>query len=82
MTDLRNAMQQEPRRRGPNKRKRRERLGIEMDYEQTILPVHIYQHWLQDASDIVSRRGRKKKVFHMLFSISDILGTRQFLKER
>lgn len=56
-------MQQEPRRRGPNKRKRGQPSAIEMDYEQTIIPAHIYQHWLQNASDIVSRRGRKKKVF-------------------
>ncbi|RDX87708.1 Sister chromatid cohesion 1 protein 1, partial [Mucuna pruriens] len=60
MTNLRSAMQQEPRRRGPNKRKRQP-LAMAMDYEQTIIPVHIYQHWLQNASDIVSRRGRKKK---------------------
>lgn len=33
-----------------------------MDYEQTIIPGHIYQSWLQSASDIVSRRGRKRKV--------------------
>ncbi|XP_040865306.1 sister chromatid cohesion 1 protein 1 [Glycine max] len=52
---------QEPRRRGPNKRKRGQPSAIEMDYEQTIIPAHIYQHWLQNASDIVSRRGRRKK---------------------
>ncbi|XP_022637684.1 sister chromatid cohesion 1 protein 1 isoform X2 [Vigna radiata var. radiata] len=59
---------QEPRRRGPNKRKRGNRLDIEMDYEQTIIPVHIYQHWLQNASDIVSRRGRKKQQTNVLSS--------------
>ena len=61
--DQRSAMQQEPKRRGPNKRKRGQPSAIEMDYEQTIIPAHIYQHWLQNASDIVSRRGRRKKVF-------------------
>ncbi|WVY89990.1 hypothetical protein V8G54_035504 [Vigna mungo] len=59
---------QEPRRRGPNKRKRGNRLDIEMDYEQTIIPVHIYQHWLQNTSDIVSRRGRKKQQTNVLSS--------------
>ncbi|KAK7372517.1 hypothetical protein VNO80_05898 [Phaseolus coccineus] len=59
---------QEPRRRGPNKRKRGERLGIKMDYEQTIIPVHIYQDWLQNSSDIVSRRRRKKKQTNVLSS--------------
>ncbi|XP_047154283.1 sister chromatid cohesion 1 protein 1 isoform X2 [Vigna umbellata] len=59
---------QEPRRRGPNKRKRGHQLDIEMDYEQTIIPVHIYQHWLQNASDIVSRRGRKKQQTNVLSS--------------
>ncbi|KAL6509351.1 hypothetical protein OROGR_022661 [Orobanche gracilis] len=32
-----------------------------MDYDQTIIPGQIYQSWLQNASDIVSRRGRKRK---------------------
>nr|KYP73083.1 Sister chromatid cohesion 1 protein 1 [Cajanus cajan] len=50
-----------PRRRGPNKRKRGQPPAFVMDYEQTIIPVHIYQHWLQNASDIVSQRRRKKK---------------------
>ncbi|CAJ1971047.1 unnamed protein product [Sphenostylis stenocarpa] len=59
---------QEPRKRGPNKRKREQPSAIEMDYEQTIIPVHIYQHWLQNASDIVSRRGRKKKKTNVLTS--------------
>ncbi|KAK8467007.1 hypothetical protein PHAVU_008G221700 [Phaseolus vulgaris] len=59
---------QEPRRRVPNKRKRGGRLDVEMDYEQTIIPVHIYQHWLQNASDIVSRRSRKKKQTNVLSS--------------
>ncbi|KAJ1426337.1 Winged helix DNA-binding domain superfamily [Sesbania bispinosa] len=61
MTNLRCAMQQERRRRGPTKRKRRQAEANAMDYEQTRIPVHMYQHWLQNASDIVSRRGRKKK---------------------
>ncbi|XP_038891624.1 sister chromatid cohesion 1 protein 1 [Benincasa hispida] len=32
-----------------------------MDYEQTIIPGHIYQSWLKDVSDLISRRGRKRK---------------------
>ncbi|KAK7300494.1 hypothetical protein RJT34_11339 [Clitoria ternatea] len=52
---------QEHKRRGPNKRKRRQPAGTMMDYEQTVIPVQIYQHWLQSASDIVSPRGRKRK---------------------
>lgn len=63
MTKLRSAMQQEPRRRGPAKRKRGQPEANTMDYEHTIIPVHLYQHWVQNASDIVTRRGRKKKVF-------------------
>ncbi|KAE9606184.1 putative rad21/Rec8-like protein [Lupinus albus] len=39
-----------------------------MDYEQTIIPVHIYQHWLQNTSDIVSRRGRKKEASDIMSS--------------
>ncbi|TKY56895.1 Sister chromatid cohesion 1 protein 1 [Spatholobus suberectus] len=59
---------QEPRKRGPNKRKRGQPLAIVMDFEQTIIPNHIYQHWLQNSSDIVSRRGRKKKQTNLMSS--------------
>ncbi|XP_019461100.1 PREDICTED: sister chromatid cohesion 1 protein 1 isoform X2 [Lupinus angustifolius] len=59
---------QEHRRRGPTKRKRRQPVATVMDYEQTIIPVHIYQHWLQNTSDIVSRRGRKKEPTNIMSS--------------
>lgn len=62
-TDHSTSMQQEPRGRGPTKRKRGQPREITMDYEHTMIPAPLYQDWLQDASDIVSRRGRKKKVF-------------------
>ncbi|XP_030932817.1 sister chromatid cohesion 1 protein 1 [Quercus lobata] len=45
----------------PVKRKARRPPASAMDYEQTMIPGHIYQSWLQNASDIVSRRGRKRK---------------------
>ncbi|XP_050249298.1 sister chromatid cohesion 1 protein 1 [Quercus robur] len=45
----------------PVKRKARRSPASAMDYEQTMIPGHIYQSWLQNASDIVSRRGRKRK---------------------
>ncbi|XP_052187255.1 sister chromatid cohesion 1 protein 1 [Diospyros lotus] len=45
----------------PARRKARKPAALEMDYEQTIIPGQIYQSWLQSASDIVSRRGRKRK---------------------
>ncbi|KAL6977504.1 hypothetical protein U1Q18_026303, partial [Sarracenia purpurea var. burkii] len=32
-----------------------------MDYDQTIIPGHMYQSWLQSSSDIVTRRVRKRK---------------------
>ncbi|KAI9114435.1 hypothetical protein K1719_014663 [Acacia pycnantha] len=47
-------------RQGLRKRKRRQPPRNAMDFEQTIIPVHLYQSWLQNASDIVSR-GRKRK---------------------
>ena len=46
----------------PVKRKPRKPTTFAMDYEQTMIPGHIYQSWLQNASDIVSRTGRKRKV--------------------
>ncbi|KAI4306487.1 hypothetical protein L6164_029760 [Bauhinia variegata] len=59
--DERGEARQDQERRGPVKRKRRQPTASAMDYEQTIVPCHIYQSWLRDASDIVSRSGRKKK---------------------
>ncbi|KAK9159166.1 hypothetical protein Scep_005740 [Stephania cephalantha] len=51
---------QEPK---PAKRGRKRRTpNLTMDYEQTIIPNHIYQTWLQNPSDIVSRRGRNSRV--------------------
>jgi cohesin complex subunit SCC1 len=55
-------MQQDQQKRRPIKRKTRRQATTTVDYEQTIIPGHVYQSWLQNASDIVSRRGRKRKV--------------------
>lgn len=55
-------MQQEPQKRGPNKRKRGK--PIEMDEEQTTIPAPRYQNWLQNTSDLLSKRGGMKKVFN------------------
>lgn len=44
------------------KKKTRRHATPAMDYEQTIIPGQIYQAWLQNASNIASRRGRKRKV--------------------
>ncbi|KAL4620809.1 hypothetical protein ACB092_06G182900 [Castanea dentata] len=52
---------QDQERQVPVKRKARRPPASAMDYEQTMIPGHIYQSWLQNASDIVSRRGRKRK---------------------
>ncbi|XP_037495670.1 sister chromatid cohesion 1 protein 1 isoform X1 [Jatropha curcas] len=53
---------QDQQKQGLVKRKTRKRHAAPaMDYEQTIIPGPIYQSWLQNASDIVSRRGRKRK---------------------
>ncbi|KAF7132590.1 hypothetical protein RHSIM_Rhsim09G0179600 [Rhododendron simsii] len=58
--------QQDLQRQGPTRRKARKPAAFAMDYEQTIIPGHIYQSWLQSASDIVSRRGRKRKCFNAM----------------
>ncbi|KAI7986093.1 Sister chromatid cohesion 1 protein 1 [Camellia lanceoleosa] len=55
--------QQDHQRQGPTRRKARKPAASAMDYEQTIIPGHIYQSWLQSTSDIVSRRGRKRKIY-------------------
>ncbi|KAF6150099.1 hypothetical protein GIB67_035709 [Kingdonia uniflora] len=49
-------------RRVPRKQKEKRGTGqVIMDYEQTIIAGPTYQSWIQGASDLVSRRGRKKK---------------------
>ena len=53
---------QDQQRRGPIKRKARKAKGIIIDEEQTVIPNHVYHSWLHDTSDIISRRGRKKRV--------------------
>ncbi|KAI8006776.1 Sister chromatid cohesion 1 protein 1 [Camellia lanceoleosa] len=55
--------QQDHQSQGPTRRKARKPAASAMDYEQTIIPGHIYQSWLQSTSDIVSRRGRKRKIY-------------------
>ncbi|KAL7214741.1 hypothetical protein ACSBR1_027012 [Camellia fascicularis] len=55
------ANQADHQRQGPTRRKARKSAASAMDYEQTIIPSHIYQSWLLRTSDIVSKRGRKRK---------------------
>ncbi|KAI7749893.1 hypothetical protein M8C21_019778 [Ambrosia artemisiifolia] len=50
-----------PARQKPSRKRARRVPSVIMDYEQTMIPGHMYQSWLQDASDLVSRRGRKIK---------------------
>ncbi|GKC05237.1 sister chromatid cohesion 1 protein 1, partial [Tanacetum coccineum] len=57
-------IQRPPRRRG------RRGPATLMDYEQTMIPGQMYQSWLQDTSDIVSGRGKKRK--HMGGNIRSI----------
>ncbi|KAG8380863.1 hypothetical protein BUALT_Bualt06G0060700 [Buddleja alternifolia] len=43
------------------RRRVRRPAALTMDYDQNIIPGQIYQSWLQNSSDILSRRGRKRK---------------------
>ncbi|GAB2270999.1 hypothetical protein Dimus_005854 [Dionaea muscipula] len=43
----------------------RQRPAFMMDDEQTIIPGDIYQTWLRSSSDIISRRGKDKKLHHV-----------------
>ncbi|KAM7275759.1 hypothetical protein ACFE04_017625 [Oxalis oulophora] len=54
-------VKQEKQRKEPIKRKSKGAATYLMDYQQTMVPSHLYQSWLQDASDIVSKTGRKKR---------------------
>ncbi|WCJ19937.1 Sister chromatid cohesion 1 protein 1 [Euphorbia peplus] len=53
-------LRQEPVRK---KRRRNAKTNIAMDYDQTIIPSHIYTSWLQSTSGIVSRSRRKRKAY-------------------
>ncbi|EEF41480.1 cohesin subunit rad21, putative [Ricinus communis] len=61
LTDLESMMKEDQQRKGPTKKRIKRQATPAMDYEQTIIPGPTYQSWLQNASDIVSRRGRKRK---------------------
>ncbi|XP_021977217.1 sister chromatid cohesion 1 protein 1 isoform X1 [Helianthus annuus] len=50
-----------PNRQKPSRKRARRVPSVIMDYEQTMIPGNMYQSWLQDASDLGSRRGRKIK---------------------
>ncbi|KAL8257420.1 hypothetical protein R6Q59_029461 [Mikania micrantha] len=45
-------VQHVPRMKRPSRKRARRVPSIIMDYEQTMIPGHMYQSWLQDASDI------------------------------
>ena len=47
---------------GPIRRRKRKSPASVMDNDQTMHPAHVYQSWLQDTSDIVSRRRRNQRV--------------------
>ncbi|KAH7667556.1 Rad21/Rec8-like protein N-terminal [Dioscorea alata] len=53
-------------RRAPLKRKKKQE--IIMDNEQIMIPGSIYQSWLHNASNIISKRGRKIKPFNPILS--------------
>ncbi|VFQ77535.1 unnamed protein product [Cuscuta campestris] len=45
----------------PPQRRARKPPTFTMDNDEIVIPGHIYQDWLKNCSDIVSRRGRKRK---------------------
>ncbi|CAI9090767.1 OLC1v1025602C1 [Oldenlandia corymbosa var. corymbosa] len=59
--------QQNHLRQGVNRRRGRRRAALVFDDEHTIIPGHVYQSWLQDTSDISSRkRNRSKKTLNAM----------------
>ncbi|KAL7587077.1 sister chromatid cohesion 1 protein 1 [Lactuca sativa] len=57
-----NSPHNSPQRRKPTRRTTRRVTTTLMDHGQTIIPGPMYQFWLQNTSDIVSRRGQKRKL--------------------
>ncbi|XP_071729020.1 sister chromatid cohesion 1 protein 1 [Rutidosis leptorrhynchoides] len=49
----------------PSRKRARRGPAPIMDYEQTIIPGQMYQSWLQDTSDIVSRKGSERNRKHL-----------------
>lgn len=57
----------------PNRRRAKRPAPSGLDYEQTIIPGHIYQSWLQNSSEVRSRRRRKRKVcIYLLLQILNL----------
>ncbi|KAL2549793.1 Sister chromatid cohesion 1 protein 1 [Forsythia ovata] len=57
---------QDQMRQWPARRRARRPAALAMDYDQIIIPGHIYQSWLRNSSDIVSKRGRKRKNLNVM----------------
>ncbi|KAL6180093.1 hypothetical protein ACLB2K_046761 [Fragaria x ananassa] len=55
--DQENAQQRQK----PKRNRKRKSPASVMDNDQTVHPAHVYQSWLQDTSDIVSKRRRNQK---------------------
>ncbi|KAK1570344.1 hypothetical protein Q3G72_000521 [Acer saccharum] len=66
------ARQDQQMREAPERKTRKRPAASAMDYEQTIIPNHLYQSWLKNTSDIVSRGGRKRKASSNLLSTTKI----------
>ncbi|XP_071929855.1 sister chromatid cohesion 1 protein 1 isoform X5 [Coffea arabica] len=54
-------LQQDQLRQGPTRKRARQPAAMAMDCEQTIIPGHVYQSWLQNTSDITSRRRKNSQ---------------------
>ncbi|CDP13942.1 unnamed protein product [Coffea canephora] len=54
-------LQQDQLRQGPARKRARQPAAMAMDCEQTIIPGHVYQSWLQNTSDITSRRRKNSR---------------------
>ncbi|XP_071934419.1 sister chromatid cohesion 1 protein 1-like isoform X2 [Coffea arabica] len=54
-------LQQDQLRQGPTRKRARQPAAMAMDCEQTIIPGHVYQSWLQNTSDITSRRRKNSR---------------------
>ncbi|KAK9930269.1 hypothetical protein M0R45_027312 [Rubus argutus] len=69
MVQMQEVQENAQQRQGPLRGRRRKRRASVMDYDQTIHPAHVYQSWLQDTSDIVSRRRRNPKPKNIMSTV-------------
>ncbi|XP_010658236.1 sister chromatid cohesion 1 protein 1 isoform X2 [Vitis vinifera] len=68
-----NQSEQDQPRQGIIRKRGRRPAAFVMDDEQIIIPGNLYQSWLQDPSNIVARRGKRRKNLMPIVKIANLM---------